>query len=61
MWSSLDKPQLGYIFVIKPLIIILNQLTKIIKNMVPNHSQEEQRFSKEEIRQIVTIAESQYL
>lgn len=49
----------GYIFVIKPLIIILNQLTKIIKNMVPNHSQEEQRFSKEEIRQIVTIAESQ--
>ena len=26
---------------------------------VPNHSQEEQRFSKEEIRQIVTIAESQ--
>lgn len=49
----------GYIFVIKPLIIILNQLTKMIKNMVPNHSQEEQRFSKEEIRQIVTIAESQ--
>ncbi|RIP35821.1 DUF21 domain-containing protein [Staphylococcus gallinarum] len=49
----------GYIIVIKPLIIMLNQLTKMIKHMLPNRSQEEQRFSKEEIRQIVTIAESQ--
>ena len=50
---------LGFIFIIKPCIIILNKLTTWIKHILPNSNQEEQRFSKEEIRQIVTIAESQ--
>ncbi|WP_251943235.1 CNNM domain-containing protein [Staphylococcus sp. Marseille-Q5304] len=48
-----------FIIIFSPLTLVVHGFTNAMKNVLPNAQKDEQRFSKEEIRQIVTIAESE--
>ncbi|NWK85198.1 DUF21 domain-containing protein [Staphylococcus sp. GSSP0090] len=48
-----------FVFIFKPITKILNALTDLINKALSNGSDETKRFSKEEIRQMVTIAGSE--
>lgn len=48
-----------FVFIFKPITKILNALTDLINKALSNGTDETKRFSKEEIRQMVTVAGSE--